>query len=84
MKFCALFTTAMMASSVSAFAPSAGKVSSSTALQQSIDYNPGAGGFSPNSALSNDPVDATLMNMVRFMNLLSNVLFYSVQQQSEL
>ena len=62
MKFCALFTTAMMASSVSAFAPS-GKIASSTALKQSIDYNPGPGGFAPNSALSNDPVDTTLMNM---------------------
>jgi hypothetical protein len=68
MKFCTQFITAMMAaSSASAFAPSA-KVSSSTALKQSIDYNPGppGGGFAPNSALSNDPVDATLMNMVRF------------------
>jgi hypothetical protein len=66
MKFCTLFVTAMMASSsVSAFAPSGKIASSSTALQQSIDYNPGPGGFAPNSALSNDPVDATLMNMVR-------------------
>ena len=64
MKFCTLFITAMMVSSSSAFAPS-GKVSSSTALKQSIDYNPGPGGFAPSSALSNDPVDATLMNMVR-------------------
>ena len=69
MKFCALFITAMMAaSSASAFAPSAKVSSSTTALKQSIDYNPGppGGGFAPNSALSNDPVDATLMNMVRY------------------
>jgi hypothetical protein len=84
MKFCSLFVTAMMAasasSSVSAFAPTA-KVSSSssttTALKQSIDYNPGppGGGFAPNSAMSNDPVDATLMNMVRYILLYYIILF---------
>jgi exo-beta-1,3-glucanase (GH17 family) len=86
MKFCSLFVTAMMAasasSSVSAFAPTA-KVSSSssttTALKQSIDYNPGppGGGFAPNSAMSNDPVDATLMNMVRYILLYYYYYSYS-------
>ena len=80
MKFCVLFVTAMMASSsVSAFAPSGAK-STSTALKQSIDYNPGPGGFAPNSALSNDPVDATLMNMVRarsfFFKSIGSVCLY--------
>ena len=58
MKFCAFLFAAMMASA-SAFAPSS-KATSTTALNQAIDYNPNLGG-----ATSNDPVDQTLMNMVR-------------------
>lgn len=58
MKFCAFLFAAMMASA-SAFAPSS-KAISTTALNQAIDYNPNLGG-----ATSNDPVDQTLMNMVR-------------------
>lgn len=56
MKYCALLISAMMAS-VSAFAPS-GKVPTTTALNQAIDYNPNLGG-----PTSSDPVDQTLMNM---------------------
>ena len=58
MKYCAFLVSAMMAS-VSAFAPS-GKVPTTTALNQAIDYNPNLGG-----PTSSDPVDQTLMNMVR-------------------
>jgi len=56
MKYCAFLISAMMAS-VSAFAPS-GKVPTTTALNQAIDYNPNLGG-----PTSSDPVDQTLMNM---------------------
>ena len=58
MKFCAYLFAAMMATA-SAFAPSS-KASTTTALNQAIDYNPNLGG-----ATSSDPVDQTLMNMVR-------------------
>jgi len=64
MKFCSLLLTAValtMASSASAFAPTLmgqGATGTTTALKQSIDYNPGA--LSPPSA---DPVDDTLMSM---------------------
>lgn len=61
MKFCAFLFAAMMASA-SAFAPSS-KVPTTTALNQAIDYNPNLGG-----ATSSDPVDQTLMNMVRSSN----------------
>jgi len=56
MKFCAFLVSAMMASA-SAFAPSS-KASTTTALNQAIDYNPSLGG-----ATSSDPVDQTLMSM---------------------
>jgi len=56
MKFCAFLFAAMMASA-SAFAPSS-KATTTTALNQAIDYNPNLGG-----ATSNDPVDQTLMTM---------------------
>lgn len=56
MKFCAYLFAATMATA-SAFAPS-GKASTTTALNQAIDYNPNLGG-----ATSSDPVDQTLMNM---------------------
>ena len=63
MKFCALLSAAMMASA-SAFAPSSKAPTSTTALAQSIDYNPNLAG-----AMSNDPVDQTLMNMVRALRV---------------
>jgi hypothetical protein len=63
MKFCAFLFAAMMASA-SAFAPSS-KATTTTALNQAIDYNPNLGG-----ATSNDPVDQTLMTMVRSVSCL--------------
>lgn len=52
-----------MATSASAFAPTSPMTKTTTALQQSIDYNP-AGLAPPQASMgSNDPVDHTLMNM---------------------
>ena len=67
MKYCAFLFSAIMASA-SAFAPSS-KVPTTTALNQAIDYNPNLGG-----AGSSDPVDQTLMNMVRSL-LVSLMIF---------
>ncbi len=67
MKYCAFLISAMMAS-VSAFAPSS-KVPTTTALNQAIDYNPNLGG-----PTSSDPVDQTLMNMVRPLSFSEKTL----------
>jgi len=63
MQFCS-FLFAVMATSASAFAPTSPLTkTTTTALQQSIDYNP-AGLAPPQASMgSNDPVDHTLMNM---------------------
>lgn len=86
MKYCAFLVSAMMAS-VSAFAPSS-KVPTTTALNQAIDYNPNLGG-----PTSSDPVDQTLMNMVRslwflrifcFDNIFRDKLFNSRESSLKL
>ena len=71
MKYCAILFSAMMASA-SAFAPSS-KVPTTTALSQAIDYNPNLGG-----ATSNDPVDQTLMNMVRAQSELRMIFSQTI------
>ena len=73
MQFCS-FLFAVMATAASAFAPTSPLTkTTTTALQQSIDYNP-AGLAPPQASMgSNDPVDHTLMNMVRYC--LISVLF---------
>ncbi len=71
MKYCAFLFSAMMASA-SAFAPSS-KVPTTTALNQAIDYNPNLGG-----PTSSDPVDQTLMNMVRAQSELRMIFSQTI------